>query len=99
MPSRTTRKKTNRAKTAYLTGGEVTNGSGAKGSFNALTSFEDLGLTEGGSFKINVGGTETDFEFTKDTTVSDFLNKLKDSGLNASFDEKNQRFFITKFLL
>ncbi|MBR6147796.1 MAG: flagellar filament capping protein FliD [Lachnospiraceae bacterium] len=83
------------AKTAYLTGGEVTYASGAKGNFNALTSFEDLGFADGGSFKINVGGTETVFEFTKDTTVSDFLNKLKDSGLNASFDEKNQRLFIS----
>ncbi len=86
---------TEMAKTAYLTGGEVTNASGAKGSFNALTSFEDLGFSTNGRLKINVGGTETDFNFTKDTTISDFLNKLKDSGLNASFDEKNQRFFIS----
>jgi len=83
------------AKTAYLTGGEVTNANGAKGSFNALTSFEDLGFSTNGRLKINVGGTETNFDFTKDTTISDFLNKLKESGLNASFDEKNQRFFIS----
>ena len=29
------------------------------------------------------------------TTVSDFVNALKQAGLNASFDEGNQRFFIS----
>jgi flagellar hook-associated protein 2 len=83
------------AKTAYLTGGEVSTVNGVKGNYNALTKLEDLGITDNGSFKINVGGTETDFAFTKDTTISDLMNKLKESGLNASFDEKNQRLFIS----
>lgn len=32
---------------------------------------------------------------TADTTVDDFLNTLKEAGLNASFDEKQGRFFIS----
>lgn len=30
----------------------------------------------------------------EDTTVSDFISRLNDAGLSASFDEKQQRFFI-----
>ncbi len=32
---------------------------------------------------------------TADTTISDVLTKLKEAGLNANFDEKQQRFFIS----
>lgn len=32
---------------------------------------------------------------TADTTVNDFINTLKDAGLNASFDENQGRFFIS----
>ncbi len=83
------------AKTAYLTGGAVTDSEGNKGNYTALTSMKDLGIEDGGSFKITVGGQEQTMEFTADTTISDVLNKLKDAGLNANFDEKNQRFFIS----
>ncbi|MBP5223685.1 MAG: flagellar filament capping protein FliD [Lachnospiraceae bacterium] len=83
------------AKTAYLTGGEVTNATGAKGSFNALTTMSDLGFTGGGSFAVKIGDKEENFSFDAGTSISDFLSYLKDRGLNASFDEKNQRMFIS----
>ena len=37
----------------------------------------------------------TEIEFTEDMTINSFLSKLKEAGLNASFDENNQRFFIS----
>ena len=36
-----------------------------------------------------------DVTVTEDTTISDVLNKLKEAGVNASFDAKNQRFFVS----
>lgn len=84
------------AKTAYLTGGKIDDGS--KG-FNALSTMEDLEVefegTGKGNFTVTQGSETLNIEVDKDTTISDVLSKLKDFGLNASFDEKNQRFFIS----
>ena len=83
------------AKTAYLTGGEVTDATGKTGSFNALTKMSDLGINEAGSFKLTVKGEEQTINFDENTTISDVLNKFKEAGLNANFDEKSQRFFVS----
>lgn len=37
----------------------------------------------------------TDIEITSDMTITKFTNQLKEAGVNASFDETNQRFFIS----
>ncbi len=83
------------AKTAYLTGGEVTDAAGKTGKFTALTKMSNLGITEAGSFKLTVNGEEQTVNFDENTTISDVLNKFKEAGLNASFDENNQRFFVS----
>lgn len=84
------------AKTAYLTGGELGDG---KQGYTALSTMKDLGITldeEGkGSFTVANGKSSVDIEVNENTTISDVLNQLKDFDLNASFDEKNQRFFIS----
>lgn len=84
------------AKTAYLTGGELGDG---KQGFTALSTMEDLGVTFDesgkGSFTVANGNKSVAIEVTKESTISDVLNQLKDFGLNASFDEKNQRFFVS----
>ena len=36
----------------------------------------------------------TQIELTADMKISEFVSKLKDSGVGASFDATNQRFFI-----
>lgn len=38
---------------------------------------------------------ETSIEITADTKISELLNSLREGGVNASFDETNQRFFIS----
>lgn len=38
---------------------------------------------------------ETEIEITSEMTIGDFVGKLKEAGVNASFDEDNQRFFIS----
>lgn len=84
------------AKTAYLTGGELGDG---KQGYTALTTLGDLGIDFGeeGTKTLSVaGGTGTvSIGLTAESTISDVLNKLKENGLNANFDEKNQRFFIS----
>ena len=81
------------AKTAYLTGGEVTTTGGGKA--NALTKLSELGFEGESSIQIKAGSKAVDLTITGNTTISDVLNELKKAGLNANFDEKNQRFFIS----
>lgn len=81
------------AKTGYLTGGQL--GDEGKSGFTALTKMSDLEFSGTGNFVISTGGKDVSVEINENTTISDVLNQFKDAGLNASFDAKNQRFFIS----
>lgn len=84
------------AKTAYLTGDKVEAGADGK-SWNALSKISDVvgdDFAEG-SISFTVGGKTVDINITKDTTISDLLTQVKESGLNANFDAGQQRFFIS----
>ncbi|MDE6673918.1 MAG: flagellar filament capping protein FliD [Acetatifactor sp.] len=82
------------AKTGYLTGGEVKGADGGK--VTAMSKLSDLGMTGEGSINVSTGsGTSVDIKVSGDSTISDVLNQLKNVGLNASFDEGNQRFFVS----
>ncbi len=48
-----------------------------------------------GDLTIKVGDKDTTFTVDSDTTVNDLVNALKTAGLNASFDETQQRFYIS----
>ena len=48
-----------------------------------------------GNLTIKVGDKDTTFTVDSDTTVNDLVNALKTAGLNASFDETQQRFYIS----
>ena len=75
------------ATTAYLTGGKVGDG---------ITSQSTLSELVGGNFADKtITVNNKSFTVSSDTKVSDFVNLVKDAGLNASFDEKNGRFFIS----
>lgn len=80
------------AKTGYLTGAKLGDG---KQGYTATTKLSELGFEDGGSFKITAGSKEVNVDVTADTTISDVLTKLKEAGLNANFDEKNQRLFVS----
>lgn len=75
------------AMTAYLTGGKVGDG------ITSQSTLKDLVGSDFTDKKIKVNGNE--FTISSDTKVSDFVNLVKDAGLNASFDEKNGRFFVS----
>lgn len=97
------------AKTAYMTGGKTslrtkTDADGDDFKLNALTKLSDLSvdnkgtaldLSTGTKLNIKSGDTNVELEITADTTISDVLTKLKEAGLNANFDETQQRFYIS----
>lgn len=83
------------AKTAYMTGAKMKKMEGAE-ELTALSKLSDLtgNMTGEGSLSIKAGEETVDIKVTADTTISDVLTKLKEAGLNANFDEKQQRLFI-----
>lgn len=83
------------AKTGYMTGSAI-KGAGtdkltALSKMSKLDGFE----SESGSINVTTGSTSVDIQIGKETTISNVLTQLKSAGLNANFDENNQRFFIS----
>lgn len=81
------------AKAGYLTGGEL------DGSVTAETKLSEIDPSlagQNGKIGLKIGGGETiELEITEETTVQDIVDQLKEYGLNANFDAKNQRMFIS----
>ncbi len=72
-------------------------GSETDTAVTSKTKLGDLGFDTTGSAAIEIksGDKQINLYVDEDTTVGDFVQKLKDAGLNASFDEKQSRFFIS----
>lgn len=92
-----TLKITSLAKTAYLTGAVVESADAdtkltSKSKLSELAGFTDGG---NGSIDITVDGKTTTVSVNGDTTINQFVTKLKEAGLDANYDENNQRFFIS----
>ena len=96
------------AKSGYLTGAKLTSSDGealtASSTLSSLRLTKDSdgnetsGLTtltsDGGSFTVTANGTATKISVTADTKISEIISSLKGAGVDANFDEKNQRIFI-----
>ncbi len=84
------------AQAGYLTGGVLKKADGTKADGN--TTLSELGYT-GGSTSITVkgsdGGEPTQIKIDGNTKVSDLVDKLGKSGVNANFDATNQRIFVS----
>ena len=79
------------ASSQYVTSGKVTTA-----DFSGKTKLSDIGFTAGSSVvTIKSGDKEQQLGISSSTTVDDFINACKNAGLNASFDEKQKRFFIS----
>lgn len=81
------------ASAEYVTGADIK----AKG-YDNTTKLVDTGMEVGSQITIKTGKNldkEFTFEVTEDSTIADFTSKLKEAGLNASFDSKSGRFFIS----
>jgi len=81
------------ASTGYLTGGEIKATDGSK--FTGSTKLSDIIGTTDGSISIKTSSGTKNIDITEDMNVNQFVAKLKDAGVNASFDEANGRFFIS----
>lgn len=79
------------ASSQYVTSGEV-----KIEGFSGKTKLSDIGFTAGSSvITIKNGDKEQQLGVTSSTTVDDFVSACKNAGLNASYDEKQKRFFIS----
>ncbi len=81
------------AKAGYLTGGVLQGADGKKLSANS--TLKDLGFSGDGSFSVTVGGKSTTIKVGEDTKIADVVSQLQAAGVNANFDEKNQRMFVS----
>lgn len=81
------------AKTAYLTGGDLTTADGVK--FTSRATLKQLGFSGEGSFSISGSGMTMNIDVNEDMTLEEVATKIQETGLNASFDQDNQRFFIS----
>lgn len=81
------------AKAGYLTGGKLKTADGGK--VTADTKVTDLGIAAGTSFTITSGGKDTEITIGDDTTMSNLVSQLSAAGVNANFDETQQRLFIS----
>lgn len=81
------------AKTGYLTGADLTTADGV--CFTGGASLKQLGFNGEGSFDVKVGNKSTTFNVTGSTTINDVVRQLQSVGLNASYDQDNQRLFVS----
>lgn len=83
------------ASAQYVTSGKLdykdTDGKTATSS----TKLGDLGMSLGTVLKLEVGDKSSALEVKDDTTIKDFVDFCSNAGLNATFDEKQQRFFLS----
>ncbi len=77
------------AKAGYLTGGKL------EDTATSATKLTDMGIQAGSKITVTSNGTPTEIEITEDTTIGSFVTSLRNAGLNANFDENNQRFYIS----
>lgn len=82
---------TSLAKAGYLTGGKLAS------STTTSTTLAELGYTGGdGSITLTKGdGTTKTISVTQGTTVNSFINSLKNAGVSASYDETNNRIYVS----
>lgn len=81
------------AKAGYLTGGVLQGTDGKK--LSASSTLADLGFSGEGSFSVTVGGKSTTIKVGEDTKISEVVSQLQSAGVNANFDVKNQRLFVS----
>lgn len=78
------------AQASYMTGARLGE------DVTKATQLKDLGITEDTTITVKTkDGKEKEIEIKSDMAIGDLMQKFSDAGLNANFDENNQRFFIS----
>lgn len=78
------------ATSGYLTGAVISEDD----DISANTTLKEFGITADTSLTVTVGGETKTISLNGDSKISDVVNQLNDSGVEASFDANNKRFFI-----
>lgn len=81
------------AKSGYMTGAKITTKEG--GTVTSSTKMSELGITEGSQISLKSGDTTKDITITEKMTVSELTQKMKEAGVNVSFDANQKRFYIS----
>jgi len=81
------------AKAGYLTGGKLADESGTYTADSKVV--EELGIAAGSSFTISANGESAEIKITESTTIGNIITQMREAGVNANFDEINQRFYIS----
>lgn len=81
------------AKQGYLTSGRVSEEGGKQ--YSETTTLKEMGFSGEGSFRVKVGNETKDITLKEDMRICDVVRELQSAGLNASFDTKNQRFYLS----
>ena len=81
------------AQSGYLTGGQL---DGGDKNYTTDTKLSALGidLWDKGKFTVTVGGEEKEIDVSGATTIGELVQSFQKAGINASFDAKNQRFYL-----
>lgn len=85
------------AQSAYMTGGKVNlPDKDWSESEKKATTMKELGYSGGNTaFELTINGKTEKISINGDTKISEVISKLKDAGVNASFDENQSRFYIS----
>lgn len=86
------------ASAQYVTSGKLSTYKDSDGKDKTATSstkLNDLGMTSGTVLNLKVGNKSSALEIGDSTTIEDFTKFCSNAGLNATFDTKQQRFFIS----
>ncbi len=77
------------ASSGYLTGSELDD------SVSKSSTLKDLGITGNATLNLTVGTRSTYIEVNEDMTIGSFVSQLQNGGVNANYDEKNHRLFLS----
>ncbi len=95
-------KVTELAKTGFLTGGRLKlekdtdgNPAASDATVTGSTKLSQLGFTsDTGNLEVRINGEVSYLDVNGDSTVEQFVSALRTVGLNANFDEVNQRLYV-----
>ena len=85
------------ARSGYLTGGEMKLADGAEGDkVTSDTKLSDLGFPKGGgTIRVTINGEYANITVDENSTVGNFVKALRETGVNANFDEANGRIHVS----
>ncbi len=85
---------THKLKVTSLASAQFVTGAQLDKSVTGSKTLSSLGVGEG-DLTLKVGDKETKISVTSTTTINEFVNKLKNAGINASFDTSQKRIYMS----